>query len=151
MLSKTVDFATCDCSMVSPSFEIKMKGERPDIVLFRIDVVFDNVSWVCFRSFKQFKMLDEFFKKEIKGYVASLPIFSAKYKFDMIFNEERRKGLNIYLQIIHKSRGAIVEAKFSSMQFFRFIAPSQLGDIKPPNGIIPFKIDVKTKKKQNPQ
>jgi hypothetical protein len=47
-------------------------------------------------------------------------------KLDAGFNEERRKGLNIYLNILVNARIAIVDGKSSSVQFIRFVSPIQV-------------------------
>jgi len=143
ILSKTVNPVACTALFEVTEYEIKKKQDKPDFVVFRMNVTFDDTEWTVFRRWKQFLDLDSVFKRNIPGYTDCLPKIkkaNAKAKFDTALLDERRRGLDVYVRILEQSRSAIFESEQSASMFFRFIAPSQLGDIKPGGFIMPFKI-----------
>jgi len=145
-LAKTIDPVEADCSIHVAGFEIRKKGEKNDYVVYKIDVRFElDDEWKIFRKWKQVADLDLIFKREVKSYQPCLPIidkqqYGKAYKFNEEFNRARLRGLDQYLQILVNSRAAIFQSKIGSLAFFRFIAPAQLGDIKPPGFVMPFNI-----------
>lgn len=66
-LSRSIDPVSCNCSIRCPEFEVKMKNNKPDYVVFKIDVTFHNVSWTIFRRWKQWTQLESIFLREIRG------------------------------------------------------------------------------------
>ena len=146
ILSKTVDPTQCYCSLQMGQAEIRMKGTKQDFVAFRIDITFDQSSWSIFRRWKQFVSMDHVFSKEVYGYQKSMPnvdkqAYGGKHaKFNPNFIELRRSGLQTYLNIVIAARNSIFSSRNGGNAFFKFIAPVQLGDIKPKGFIMPFKL-----------
>lgn len=147
-LSRTVDPVTCVCKIHVTSSEVKMKNNKPDYVVYRVDVTYDNVSWTAFRRWGQWMSLESAFLRDIKGYTRAdgLPSLAKpkgkEGKFSPDYINQRKAGLERFCQIMCSSRAAIFASKSASNAFFRFISPTQFGDIKPPHFVLPFKIDV---------
>jgi len=140
MLSKQIDPTSCSCKLGVVEYDIKTKGDKPDYVIFRIEVQFDDYDWEVFRQYKQFEDLDSMFRRNIKNYSPCLP--PAGKRFDEAFLADRLEGLQSYIKILQNSRAAIFETKVAGGAFLRFIAPTQMGDIKPEGFILPFKLEL---------
>jgi len=139
-MAQILDPATCHCVLTIINYEIRNKNNKPDYVVYKLEVEYDNTHWTIFRRFKQFKQVDDVFKREIKGYTPCLPQLESKNKFDPNLLETRKVGLVNYVKILQNNRPAIFSSENSGLAFLRFIAPSQVGDIKPPHFVLPFKI-----------
>jgi len=143
-LQSTINLVSCYADFSVVGYEIKIKNGKPDFVVYKVDVVYGDNLWTIFRKYSQFTQLDGFFKKDIRGYSECLPPKPKDYKtvkFDNNFLRERQRIVDEYMQILCSSRGSIFAGEFCSVAFTRFIAPIQLGDIKGPGFILPFKLE----------
>jgi len=111
-LSKTVDPTVCHCKLACNTFEIKYKGDKndkPDYVLFKIEVEFAAEKWHIFRKYKQYQEIDAVFRRGIPGFPGVLPM-SGK-KFDKDFLEERKRALDLYLKVLCEGRPHVFQKK----------------------------------------
>lgn len=82
-----------------------MRNNKPDYVVFKIDVSFHNVSWTCFRRWKQWMQLETIFIKEIKAYNRADGLPNIKKpkgdkRFSPEFLEQRRLGIDRFCRIM---------------------------------------------------
>ena len=67
--------------------------------------------------------------------------FSKKENIDPSFIEERRKQLVLFIDSVANSRQAIFADKYYVYHFAKFMAPVQIGDVRPDNFVMPFKLE----------
>lgn len=66
---------------------------------------------------------------------------SKKEKFAPSFLEQRRQGLDVYVNALNQNRSEIMRSKFGSKYFLKFVSPVQYGDTKPDGFIMPWKVE----------
>jgi len=142
-LAKQIDHVNCHCQLDVTAFEIRNKNGKPEYVVYRVDITYDEFEWAIFRRWGQFDDLDTMFKREVRGYTDCMPkIEKQKNKYDSEYLEQRRRGLHEYLYVCSSSRTAIFTSKLAGASFIRFLAPIQYGDEKPPGFVMPFKVEI---------
>jgi len=143
LLAEKIDCSKCSCSMHCSSYEIRMKNDKPDFVSYKVEVRFENIEWIVYRRYKQFSQMDFTFRRDVKGYANSMPDdkTSKKQKYEKSFIEERRKGLDKYMQTLVNFRVGIFSTKLTASIFVKFITPTQWGDEKPPGFICPLRLE----------
>jgi hypothetical protein len=114
-------------SVAIPSCQSRGSG-RSEYTVYQVDVKRGNTSWTVFRRFQQFEDLREKLKRSVPSGVP--PDFPPKEgdKKNAGVIELRRRELEKFLQALHEHPGTLASADFRT-----FLAPTQLGDIKPKN------------------
>jgi len=135
-LSQTLNHGTCKCSINVVGSETVQK-----ITKYTVEIVFANQHWTIFRRFKQFAELHEYMMRgtALRSKLSGLlPPKTLSKNDEPNFVEERRKKLNIFMNVLSQERPIIFGEKFYYYHFVKFLAPTQLGDNKESQFIMPF-------------
>jgi len=107
--------------------------------------VYDNIKWTVYRRWGQWTQLDAVFRRFITGYTECMPkVPKTNGKFDEPMIKQRAKGLQSYCDVLVMSRAAIFTIPQAASIFFRFISPTQYGDVKGSHFVMPFKVEIFT-------
>eukprot|EP01119_Soliformovum_irregulare_P011662 TRINITY_DN2946_c0_g1_i1.p1 TRINITY_DN2946_c0_g1~~TRINITY_DN2946_c0_g1_i1.p1 ORF type:complete len:380 (-),score=174.99 TRINITY_DN2946_c0_g1_i1:40-1056(-) len=146
----SIDPATCEAELTLTKHNTAMKGSKPHYSTFTIEIYYAGVTWSINRRYKQFVEMDMAFRNQIRGYTDMLPKTSSeekKRKFDKTFLDQRLIVLSQYIQVVNQSRTAVFASQKASFAFCKFLAPIQYGDVKGPDFMLPFKVDLFEKRK----
>lgn len=119
----------------SPQKQAKHLGQKEYVMMYPVEVTKGTQKWTIFRRFNQFYDLDTELKrhgisKQAGFHSDALPAKENKLftsKKDPVILENRRRGFQQWLSEICAN-----QAVADSDQFYMFIQPFQIGDIKPP-------------------
>jgi hypothetical protein len=111
---------------------------------YRLEVKYAHLRWTIFRRYNQFnEMRDHLIRGPTAPRILALPSknYSKKENLDPNFIEERRKNLENFIESVVNQRQAIFADKYYVYHFAKFMAPVQIGDIRPDNFVMPFKLE----------
>lgn len=102
------------------------------------------MNWTIYRRYNQFSDVNDTLSRGSSIRLSGLlPPKNLKKKenFDPNFIEERRKQLQNFVDALVIQRPTIFADKYFTFHFTKFMAPVQIGDDRPDNFVMPFKIE----------
>jgi PH domain/WW domain len=146
-LAREVDPVTAEVYLGVVGYEVvNDRKNKPDYVMYEIEVQFALASWSVQRRWGQVEMVDRVLKMQRemtdypRGGFLTLKAIKGIGKFSQENIDMRKSHLDEFLAFLLTVRHNIFASKVASSHFVRFICPVQMGDKKPAGLVLPFKV-----------
>eukprot|EP01090_Pellita_catalonica_P004412 TRINITY_DN14240_c0_g1_i1.p1 TRINITY_DN14240_c0_g1~~TRINITY_DN14240_c0_g1_i1.p1 ORF type:complete len:254 (-),score=42.85 TRINITY_DN14240_c0_g1_i1:406-1167(-) len=130
------------CTFLLVDSREQTKGTRK-FTTYELQILWKGVCWTIFRRFQQFWDWNRTIKHQTKILVrAQLPnkkMFKKRSAENIL---KRKRGLECYLAGITKQQLEFLNDPFYEQLLIRFFGPLQIGDIKPKDQALPFKVQL---------